>query len=393
MLFRDAQFEAQLIARLTANPAGYKLLDADERAYLLEYDLRAECPVCRGQYAIYDRNNDRIRQFCSLPCSNRSRASPDRKWECVICHSRFKNAKGLELHIQAKHPDCDLHDYIRRYYMFKGWDPALLHRFCSVCKRELKLLFAYARYETCPCLNTEKKLFQVERELKGERDPGVRKGLHASRRGCKSLLSKARRSASDEAGKKTLPGKKPARPGGHIVTSLWVKGLNDVGALCAQVKAQYGDVYAAYYSLLEAVTAHGAGSPEAIAVNNNLLEKMKDAGWRPRGNEDGVYLYVWALDSGKLTGNEAPWTHYAVGIGVLPEQYAYLMGKTSCHNQALKKYLEAHPGNFPLPSDHRLQCWHRITVLPNVQPFQLSPEVILRAYNSTRKDGDGQNGG
>ncbi len=122
MQARDPDFEAGLIRRLLANPTDLALLSPEERQYLLGTKLQAPCPVCQKPFSIYDGANTRIRLYCSRLCRNRSRATRRLAWDCVICHTRHPSSNGLHRHIRVVHPECDKHEYMRRYYVAKVWD-------------------------------------------------------------------------------------------------------------------------------------------------------------------------------------------------------------------------------------------------------------------------------
>ncbi len=385
--FRDREFEKQIIDAVLIHRDSIVDLDENQRAYLKALPIKAVCPVCKkNTFEIYDAHNQRVRRTCSVECSNLDKS--DKKWECVICRSRFKNHTGLQKHLRSEHPDIDDHEYIRRYWLDRGWNTANLKRFCSHCSRALKLDFAHARYRPCPCVNAEKKIAEISKELAGETDEKIRDKYERQIRGHKSFQKQVRPAATiaKSGGLKSV-----AHPGqtkkSDQFECTWIEGLNEHAELFRRLLEQNKSVYEAFYRLWDVSKAHSEIPVHEAVVEADaaLKRELSDHGWSVfDGNIAGTALYVWALNFAGGRGATPEWQMFILNTTYSVGAYMRLQSSLKYDDKKLPAFLIACSFQFPVVAVRQYQCWQRLALMDEGKPVtRLNPVAFLALHNDT----------
>ena len=90
--FADSELEQRLRDIHAEDPNRLLELPPDECDYILKVNIMTSCSVCGEPHPIIDRARKRVRYYCSRRCS--AQAKITRKWQCIICHRRFRNSYG-----------------------------------------------------------------------------------------------------------------------------------------------------------------------------------------------------------------------------------------------------------------------------------------------------------
>lgn len=386
LTFCDPDFEERLLKRIREYGVDFDQLDDPDKAYLRDHVIKAVCPVCKKRtFEIYDAHNQRVRRYCSVVCSNLAKSKL--KWECVLCHRRFKNHIGLQKHLRSEHPEFDDHEYIRLYWLHRGWDTSKLKRFCSSCSRELKLNFAQHHYRTCPCLTSEKTIAVISSKLAVETDDAMRKHYERQLRGLKSFQKRVR--AQFSRTKPNVPKASPA-PSQTVQSAIfectWLDGLNESAELFGRLLELNRPVYEAYYHLLEVHTKYPKFPIHDAVIDADaaLKRELASHGW---GVADGISsmtsLYVLALNMAVGRDAKHEWLPYTLSTTYECSTHAQLLSSLKCDESKLAALLRSCSFPFPLVQHTHFQCWHRLSMSNNDKPaYRLNPVALLALHKS-----------
>ena len=368
--------EPLLAEQLRCGDMFWKELSEIDQHRLRNGRLQAKCPACGNKYDVWDGRRSRVKTFCSNECSIKARRT--KNWECDICKKRFKGDWGLQTHLTLMHPKIDEHTYVRKYWESKGRDVTKLQRYCGVCRKERMLNFKRAHYNECPCVNTERKLIRLEKQLAAAASSKEKVKLGNQIGGTRSLLTKLR-SASPEF-------ETQQKSRSKVLHCSNIELLYELGGhFSAMLKANY-DVYDRYYSLQE----HRRGTPptpisKVKHTNDQLLGALKENGWKSGCRETGkLFLYVWVLNPEHLKdGGQHPEIYHKSAL-IADATIDELRGSLRYDSSLVSKELNRIGSvAFPLASTIDESCWHAFLIETAEGPrFTLNPSTLMQIHRS-----------